>query len=64
MGHKFQRVYDKDSLWTQRKISIRIIITTLMLSSLITLIVYVFDQILISDAGIKSIIGGLMNEQL
>ena len=44
MGHKFQRVYDKDSLWTQRKISIRIIITTLMLSSLITFIVYVFDK--------------------
>ena len=44
MGHTFQREYDKDSLWTQRKISIRIIITTLMLSSLITLNVYVFDK--------------------
>ena len=44
MGHKFQRVDDKDSLWTQRKISFRIIITTLMLSSLVTFAVYVFDK--------------------
>ncbi len=44
MGHEFQKVDDKNSLWTQRKNSIRIIIMTLILSSLITFVVYICEK--------------------